>query len=92
MQTHYTLTSSAGHFVFPKETILGHAKLVRDTVTAGSRGTIPHTPIPTPTTAIHWLRDYMGGSISKTDFEWIAFEGRHVNQIFTMADGSKVVG
>ena len=71
MQTHYTLTSAAGHFIFPKGTPLGRAKLVRDTITAGSRGTIPHTPRPRPGNAQAWMQSHVAGPIcTEISFEW----------------------
>lgn len=71
MQTHFTLTSPAGRFSFPKGTILSHAKLIRDTVTAGYRGTIPHTSRPTETNVVVWVREQIMGPAAKNNFKWV---------------------
>lgn len=67
-----TLTSPAGRFTFPSGTRLSCAKLVRDTVTAGSRGAIPHTPRPTPQNAKAWFNRHAKGPVADEilDFEW----------------------
>ena len=61
----FTLTSSAGRFTFPNHVQLSHAKLVRDTVTAGFRGAIPHTPRPKPENALRWFKDRVIGPVSE---------------------------
>jgi len=69
----FTLTSKAGHFVFDTCTIMSHAKLVRDTITAGVRGTIPHTPAPTPKLAQRWIRENLPGPVANAHiaFTWV---------------------
>lgn len=76
MQKHFTLTSKAGDFVFPRETILSHAKLIRDTITASMMGSLPHTPRINPSKpkfAPRWVRDHLNGPIASAGyaFEWI---------------------
>lgn len=69
-----TLTSVAGHFTFDPMTRLSHAKLIRDAITAGFLGSIPHTPRPTPATALRWIRENLQGPIAndkKLSFKWI---------------------
>jgi len=72
MQTHFTLTSPAGHFIFPLGTVRSKAKVVRDAVTAGSRGAIPHTPRPRPDNVMTWFKNHVAGPVSgEITFEWI---------------------
>ena len=68
----YTLTSPAGKFYFPRSVVLSKAKLVRDSLTAGSRGAIPHTPRPRPDNALAWLKNHVAGPLHKeVQFTWI---------------------
>lgn len=60
-----TLTSKAGRFTFPDGTILSHAKLVRDTITAGSRRAIPQTSRPTPANAQQWFKNNVAGPLGE---------------------------
>lgn len=70
----FTLTSPAGRFVFSKGTILSHAKLIRDAITASFRGTIPSCPridATKPHLATMWIQNHLGGPIAKNVlFEW----------------------
>lgn len=72
---HYTLTSTAGKFIFPKNTLLSHAKLIRDTITASFRGAIPGAPridARKAQFAPRWIRENLAGPIAQAGiaFEW----------------------
>lgn len=68
---HFTLTSPAGSFVFTRDTILSHAKLVRDTITAVAfRGTEDGSKGPTRGTAQKWFREHVDGPAKNTLFTW----------------------
>lgn len=64
----FTLTSSAGRFVFRKGVLLSHAKLIRDAVTGRC-----HAPASnlTPDNVAGWVKLRLSGSINKISFEWI---------------------
>jgi len=69
-----TLTSKAGSFTFSPTTRLSHAKLIRDTVTAGYLGSIPHVSRPTPKRLPFWIRENLQGPIAtdkKITVEWV---------------------
>lgn len=66
---YFTLTSPAGHFVFPRTTILSHAKLIRDSITAGSRGAIAGVRPPRPENAMNWIKEHIMGR-GGISFEW----------------------
>jgi hypothetical protein len=89
-----TLTSQAGSFTFAPGTRLSHAKLIRDTVTAGFLGSIPHVSRPTPNRVILWVRQNLQGPIAtdkKLSFEWTPPEGRRVNHIVQLPSGKHVI-
>lgn len=73
---YFTLVSAAGRFVFPKGTILAHAKLIRDSITGSlfGHGVIaPKIDKQKPEKAMVWIKDYVAGPLSKANirFEWI---------------------
>jgi hypothetical protein len=85
-----TLTSKAGSFTFSPNLRLSHAKLIRDTVTAGFLGAIPHTPRPTPERVIGWVREHMDGPIGKDHtftVKWTQPEGNRINHIVLLPNG-----
>lgn len=89
-----TLTSVAGTFTFSPLTRLSHARLIRDTVTAGYLGSIPHVARPTPKRLPFWLRENLQGPIAtdkKLSVEWTPPEGRRVNHIIELPDGRHVI-
>lgn len=65
---YFTLTSTAGKFVFRKDVLLSHAKLIRDAVTGRF-----HAPFAnlTPDNVAAWVKLRLSGSVNKTPFEWI---------------------
>lgn len=69
---HFTLTSPEGQFIFPSDTLMSHAKLVRDTVTANVRGFRGDSPaIRRQTNLKVWLKDNLMGPASKVQVQWV---------------------
>lgn len=71
----FTLTSTAGKFVFDKSVLLNHAKLIRDAITASFKGSLPRTPMVDPAQpdrAPHWIHEHLAGPVGKAfyPFEW----------------------
>lgn len=65
---YFTLTSAVGKFIFPRSTIMSHAKLVRDTIVGTVLG--PEKS-PTPNNVNHWLKNNLQGPVKDTQFEWV---------------------
>lgn len=70
---YFTLTSKAGRFVFPRGTRLSHAKLIRDTITAGFLGHLQDmTGRPQKAKSIqHWIQSNLNGPANHNSFEWV---------------------
>lgn len=67
-----TLTSAVGRFFFSKEISLSHAKLIRDTVTAQKRHTIPsgnQYPIYDADDARTFISEFVGGPLQRVWFD-----------------------
>lgn len=68
---YFTLTSTAGKFIFPRPTIMSHAKLIRDTVTGALMTRTTKKPPFTPDTVVRWVRETVMGPAKDTQFEWV---------------------
>lgn len=69
----FTLTSKAGRFIFPTETRLSHAKLVRDTITASFMGHLPDEdePVRKSRHVAAWLIRNLNGPAAHNSFDWV---------------------
>lgn len=73
---YFTLATKAGYFIFPVGTVLNHAKLIRDTISASFFGAFlgaPQVKASEPEKAPLWIRDYLGGPVGKANisFQWV---------------------
>lgn len=66
-----TLSSPEADFFFSKEVNLSQAKLIRDTITAQMRGTIPSTkgiPIVDEVDAHNFIMEHLAGPAQRVNF------------------------